>query len=303
MRRPDVSLVMPVWRVPQPWLLEAVESALAEDRCEIELVVVDDGNDEPVADQLHGVGDDRLRVLRVTHGGQDRARDEGIAAARGRYVRFVDADDVVTPHSTSRLLGLAGGQTDVIAYGATVVCDEELHPLRTISSSIGGEATIPCLLGSFHVRHVAMLFPRGVVERAGTWSAGMHVSDDWDFVLRTLEHARVVGDAEPAVLYRRHGRSLTGSADVEAGERDRALIIDRFLERNPAFIGTSTARRARAALLLDRALAYAVAGDSRRALDRLRRAVPLAPGGAARVAVRMAAVQVGRIARRHEARA
>jgi glycosyltransferase involved in cell wall biosynthesis len=291
---PDVSLVMPVWQVPQPWLHEAVSSALAEDACAIEVVVVDDGNDDPVADRLREVADERLRVVRIAHAGQGPALDAGIAAARGRYLRFVDADDVVVPHSTSRLLRLADGRTDVIAYGATVVCDEALNPVRTISSSIAGDATVPCLLGLFEVRHVAMLFPRAVVEHAGTWSAGMRVSGDWDFVLRALELATVVGDGEPAVLYRRHARSLTGAADVETGERDRERVIDRFLERNPHQRGTSLERRARAALFLDRALAYAAVGDTRCALDRLRRAAPLAPGRTARAAVRVVTLRARR---------
>ena len=58
----DVSLIMPVWRTPREWLREAVESALAEQDVDLELVVVDDGNEEPVERLLDGVDDARLRV-------------------------------------------------------------------------------------------------------------------------------------------------------------------------------------------------------------------------------------------------
>ena len=44
-----VSLVMPVWRPRREWLLEAVGSALGQRDCSLELIVVDDGNAEPVA--------------------------------------------------------------------------------------------------------------------------------------------------------------------------------------------------------------------------------------------------------------
>ena len=117
-----------------------------------------------------------------------------------------------------------------------------------------------CLLGEWDARHVALLVPRRVVDLAGAWSTGLPVSADWDFVLRALEHATVVGTTEPVVLYRRHGASVSGRADLESGERVRETIIERFLARNPELRGSGVERRARAAAATDRALAYAAAG-------------------------------------------
>ena len=48
---------MPVWRPRSDWLHEAVASALDESACEVELIVVDDGNEQPVAELLVDVGD------------------------------------------------------------------------------------------------------------------------------------------------------------------------------------------------------------------------------------------------------
>lgn len=271
----DVSLMMCVWRTRPDWLEHAVASALDDDT-PLELVLVDDGNDVPVSASL-AVQDARIRHVRIPHGGQLAARDAGIAAARGRYLRFLDADDVVVRGSTARLLGLAGGRSDVVAYGAVTVCDETLRPLSTMSSTLQGRVESRCLLGGFEVRHVAMLFPRPVVDRAGRWSTGLHVSADWDFVLRALEHAEVIGCTDPMVLYRRHGASVSGRADIESGERAREQIIRRYLERNPHMKGTDVERAAWAALLLDRARAYAAVGDGRSSLRRLRTAAPLAP--------------------------
>jgi len=78
-----VSLVMPVWRPRPGWLREAVVSALQEHACQIELIVVDDACEEPVAGLLAGIEDPRLRVLRIEHAGPYGARNAGIAAARG----------------------------------------------------------------------------------------------------------------------------------------------------------------------------------------------------------------------------
>jgi glycosyltransferase involved in cell wall biosynthesis len=66
---PLVSLVMPVWRPRRDWLLQAVRSALAQRDCELELIVVDDGNPEPIDELLAEVRDPALRIVRAPHGG------------------------------------------------------------------------------------------------------------------------------------------------------------------------------------------------------------------------------------------
>jgi GT2 family glycosyltransferase len=285
---PHVTLAMATWR-PQPdWLRDAVASALDQRDCLFELVVVDDGSPEPVADLLSGFDDHpRLRVVRIEHGGTAAARNAGIEHARGRLIRFLDADDVLEPHSTARLAALVGERDDLIAYGATVVCDESLRPLRTIASELEGNVVVPCLLGRFAVRHVSMLFPRRVVELAGPWIGGFHVSEDWDFVLRALEHGEARADASTATYYRRHGASRTGAAGVAAGEDDRERVIRRFFERNPERRGTRLERSAFAAAHLDRAAAYAAEGARRAAAERLARAARLAPLAAGRCGVQL----------------
>ena len=270
---PQVSLVMPVWRPVGDWFRQAVESALGQTGCTVELIVIDDGNETPLAP----FRDERVQLLRIEHGGQSAARNAGIASANGRYIRFIDSDDVLEPGSTARLLALIAGLADVIAHGATVVCDEELNPLKTIASTLEGDVREACLLGRFSVRHESLLFPRQVVERAGRWEDGFVVSADWDFTLRALEHATVRADPAPATYYRRHAQSMTGVAGIAGGEADRRRIIERYFERHPEERGGSLERRAYAELYLDRAFAYARANRRWTAWNRLARAARRRP--------------------------
>lgn len=149
---PLVSIVMAAWRPRREWLLAAVGSALAQTGCRLELIVVDDGSPEPVAELLAEIEDERLRVVAVEHGGESRARNAGIEVARGDWLRFVDADDELEPGSTARLLKLAAGER-VIAYGATAVCDEDLRSAWTMRSRRSGWIAHDCLLGRWPARH------------------------------------------------------------------------------------------------------------------------------------------------------
>jgi glycosyltransferase involved in cell wall biosynthesis len=232
---PLVSLIMPVWRPRLEWLAQAVESALGQRGCRIELVLVDDGCPEPVAGLLSWVRDERLRLLRIEHGGVSRARNAGIAAALGTRLRFIDCDDVIELDSTARLLRLMGNDEDVIAYGSTIVCDAALRPQGKLASRLEGPAAIACLLNQdFTVMLQAMLFPRRIVQAAGDWDPTMTVCEDWDFVLRALEHARVRGEDSTALYYRRHPGAATSNSDVfwQAGQGP-LKVASSYLDRHP----------------------------------------------------------------------
>jgi glycosyltransferase involved in cell wall biosynthesis len=267
---PLVSIVMPAWQPEPRWLEEAVRSAVAGESCAIEVIVVDDGSPQPVAPMVEAIGDERVRVVRAEHCGPYAARDVGLALASGAYVRFLDADDVSVPGSTSRLLSSLGTAGDRIAYGATEICDEALVPKSIARSDVTGWAAHDCLLGGFDVYHVSMLFPRGVVDAAGRWDqSAVEVSGDWDFVLRALEHAPVQPIDGVVTRYRRHAGSVMSSASIEAGARARSIIIERYFGRHADECGSRLHREAVAALHLNRAAAHAWTGNRRAALGHL----------------------------------
>jgi glycosyltransferase involved in cell wall biosynthesis len=272
---PAVSLVMASWRSRPDWLRAAVLSALEQRGCDHELVVVDDGSPEPVAETLADVTDPRLRHLRVEHGGEPRARNAGLREARGRLIRFVDADDVIDPDSTTRLAALVGSGDSTIGYAATMVCDAQLRPLWKMTCGLQGDVREDCLLGRFTVRIPSLLFPRTVVDAVGEWDPGFRVSQDWDFVLRALEHARVRGSRDVATYYRRHASSAT--ANVVAGEEGGRRVIGRYFERHPEQRGTPLERKAEARLHAKAARAYLARRQLQPALRRGRKAVALDP--------------------------
>lgn len=273
-----VSLVMPVWKPNAAWFREAVRSALAENGCPIELIVVDDGSPEPAADLLSDIEDPRLTVVAVPHGGVSEARNAGIARAAGEAIRFVDADDVVEPGSTAHLLELSRPD-GAIAYGSTLVCDIDLRPEKTVGANVQGDALVECLLGNFFVYITAMLTPRQVIEAAGGFEPDLDPNEDYDYVLRMLEHAPVRGDDLVASRYRRHAASVTGRRQAEEISVQRAL--DRLFERRPDLLGTAVERTARAQVQLDIATQMMRAGRFPASARHLSSALRLAPRRAA----------------------
>lgn len=96
---PLVSIIVPIYNVPEGRLRRCVASILDQSYAQLEVILVDDGSDAdhmPAVESVAG-NDARIRLIASRHGGVSHARNAGIDAARGDWVAFVDADDVVLP--------------------------------------------------------------------------------------------------------------------------------------------------------------------------------------------------------------
>ena len=89
-----VSVVMPVHNAA-PYVEMAVQSALASDLRQLEVIVVDDGSEDQSAAIVEAISDPRVVLVRTPpSGGPSRPRNIGIARAKAPYVAFLDADDL-----------------------------------------------------------------------------------------------------------------------------------------------------------------------------------------------------------------
>ena len=249
MLEPSVSLLMAAFNPKPQWLRDAVTSALGQADCSIELVVVDDGSATAIAAILDDLQDPRLRVVRINHGGLGHARNVLMAESRGRYLRFLDADDVFPPNSTAELLRATAGRTDVIACGTSRVCREDLEPIFDWRVRRHPDALRALLLMRRSITPPsAMLVPRALVEAVGPWRSDLVVCEDLDYQLRLLEFGELACIRRVVVLYRQHAASM--SRDGTATWLSCADIVQGYFERHPDQGGTRFERQAHAALAL-----------------------------------------------------
>lgn len=99
-----ISIIVPVYRV-ESYLTACVESVLAQTYEQFELILVDDGSPDscPRMCDEFAARDSRIRVIHKENGGLSSARNAGIDAAKGRYLAFLDSDDLWTPVFLERL--------------------------------------------------------------------------------------------------------------------------------------------------------------------------------------------------------
>ena len=247
--RPLVTVVIPARNPRRDWFHDAVTSVFHEPGCRIELIVVDDGSDPPLTVTPLPPGGGSVRIIRSRSErplGPGPARNLGLERATGEYVRFLDADDLFEPGSTSLLVRLAsaGG---MVSYGATRVCDRDLAPTGRIGSALDGLIHRHVANGRFHTTLPALVFPRAVIDQVGKFDERLIVQQDWDFVLRATEVSPVVGSPEFVYVYRRHRRSHSSGARARReAARSTTAIIRAYLKRHPELEGTAAERKVRA---------------------------------------------------------
>lgn len=129
---PDISVIMPVYGGHVPWiraLLGDIASSLRSSLSH-EILLVDDASPEPLAGRL-GPLPETARILRLDpNGGVLAARNAGIAAARGRYIQFVDADDRLAPDLHARLYEAIAEAPDVVTFRTETVHADGHSELR-----------------------------------------------------------------------------------------------------------------------------------------------------------------------------
>src|SRR5690349_18150595 len=125
---PAVSILTPAYDVPR-YVGAAVDSVLAQDFPDWEMIVVDDGSRDGTAKVVAARKDPRIRLLRQDNAGVSAARSRAIAEARGEAFLFLDADDWLAPDALSRLVDvLATAPEAVGAYGGFAFVAEEAQP-------------------------------------------------------------------------------------------------------------------------------------------------------------------------------
>lgn len=114
----QISVIIPVYNV-EKYLNRCVTSVLAQTYREFELILVDDGspdNSGALCDALTS-RDSRVRVIHKENGGLSSARNAGLDIATGKYVTFIDSDDVIHPCYLECLLKLCAEHDADISMG------------------------------------------------------------------------------------------------------------------------------------------------------------------------------------------
>ena len=227
--KPSVSIITPCYNGAR-YLRETIESALAQTRPPLEMIVIDDGSTDDSAAIAESFGEP-VRVIRQKNQGESVARNRGIEVARGSHLMFLDADDLLHPEALERLTDAVAGDPRAVALmgSATFLGDERTTFLSTVTPQVDDflATVVSRNPGLIH----AYLTPTDLVKQVGGFSDSLVYFEDWDFWCQVaLTGAPLVPVDFVGALYRRHSNAQTPSAKKVDRKLGHVRVIQRLLE-------------------------------------------------------------------------
>lgn len=219
-RDPAVSVVMSVYNAAGT-LRETIDSILAQEEADFELIVVDDGSSDASGALLDDCAarDPRVRVIHQPNQGLTRALITGCDAARGVYIARHDAGDLSKPRRLARQRQLLDGDprlafvscsTDFIGPRGEYLFTSRAPAIATSPVGLAEAAAGGASIGPTH--HGSVMFRRAAYREAGGYRPQFYFGQDWDLWYRLGERGLFQSIDEPLYLARVTPDSISGSA-------------------------------------------------------------------------------------------
>lgn len=222
---PDVSVIIPTYNSAR-YLTQAVDSVLAQTFRSIEVVVVDDGSTDDTGLVLQRYGA-TVKYIRQQNTGVSGARNTGIKNSTGRYVAFLDADDVWHPEKLERQMAALRMAPDCRAsYCAFTVTDPSLVPLEITRARRNGPLLHELIMsGNVVGTPSTVVCERSLLEETGAFDSALSQCADWELWVRLSARSNFIYLDEPLVSYRLHGSNMSISAPLL--EHDSLLVLNK----------------------------------------------------------------------------
>lgn len=230
---PSVSIIIPSYNSLDT-LPATLESLFLQTYKDFEILLIDDGSTDDTRSWLSGIQDPRLKVFHFGNGGLATARNRGIQASGGKFLSFLDADDLWAPKKLEhQILALNNAPDCGLAYSWNLgICAESRVLYKHRPCYVAGDAYASILQGNFIGCGSNALFRREVVEKVGHFNEALPAAEDWDYFIRASEagcHYTVVTRYE--VSYRQRPGSMSGN--VETMRKAGYKVIESAYSRAP----------------------------------------------------------------------
>jgi len=215
---PLVSVLIPTFNRPR-YLSEALASVLHQSYGNLQVIVVNDGG-EDVSNIIDSYRDPRLVFInRKENRGKAFSLNEALTRAEGKYVAYLDDDDLYYPHHIETLVNALENQTVCqVAYSDLYKAYCKIMPDGT-RQILGKVVEISRDFDRFlmlyfnHALHVSLMHRRDLIEKTGLYNEQLNILIDWDMTRRLAFFSDF-----------KHVPNITGEFYSSVGESDRISV-------------------------------------------------------------------------------
>ncbi len=174
-----VSVIIPFWNEVD-LVCRAVRSVFAQTHNNIEVIVVDDGSTDSIAElEQLGHADKRLHILRQLNAGPGAARNRAMEEARGEYIAFLDADDEFLPHKIQRQMQLMQNFGAVASHTSYYVRHlDRPGELGVIRSGRSSGRLYPAIISNCNIAMPTVMLHRTIIAAGFEFPTSSEIAED-----------------------------------------------------------------------------------------------------------------------------
>lgn len=192
-------------------IAETLESLLSQTYDLIEIIVINDGSTDNTLQVLKSFKDSGIIVLNQNNQGQDAALNNGFKVSRGRYIKFMDSDDLLNVDMIEIQVNTLKDSDDYVAYGmwarfyqnepnkadfSPLEYWKDMQPVDFLTARPKG-IMLQCGI---------MLVPRKLIYKSGLWDERLILFNDTEFFNRVILSSKGVLFSDGAKLFYRSGQ-------------------------------------------------------------------------------------------------
>ena len=207
---PLVSILIPAYNAA-PWIAQAIDSALAQTHPRCEIIVVDDGSTDATLAIARTREPRGICVITQPNAGAAAARNHALQIARGEFLQYLDADDLLSPGKiAAQIMLLASRMPGTLATCRWGRFEDDPAQARFVDEAVFRDF-LPVEYLLLHLREARMmhpaawLVPRNVSDRGGPWDERLSLNDDGEYFARVVlasEGIAFTPDPSAATYYR-----------------------------------------------------------------------------------------------------
>lgn len=276
---PLVSVIIPTYNRSH-LVKEAIESVLKQIYADFEIVVVDDGSTDDTAEAIKKIKDSRIRYFYKNNGGIASARNLGIKNSKGKYIAFLDSDDLYTETYLEIMTGRLEENTDFgMAYSMFI----NILPNGTQENGFKEDRFLSGTLVRNYFQKMPCILPSATVLRQETlnglfFDENIKLGEDIDFFLRLSVKMKFLCVPETTVLRRILKGNISEQYETKISP-NLILILERFFRHmnNNGIVPASLARKKISREYCSLAKTHAKASNRTAAIKLVKKAIKYYP--------------------------
>lgn len=229
-----VSVAIPVYN-GEKYLTEAIDSILAQTLTDFELIVIDDGSTDGSLQILRKYEqiDARIRVVTRENRGVVATRNELIDIARGKWIAWMDQDDISLPERLERQVELMDAQAAdicgchwLVVNGAGKLTDAKLVPLNKASFAVYIACTVPFAHGSVMMR-------ASFIQAHGLRYGRAKFAEDYGLWIRFWDAGAIFANVDQFLFTYRDTSGTFSKKTKKENALDSKILRRSFVNKNP----------------------------------------------------------------------